>query len=271
MKKIFSVILSLMFLIMPLSSVMAMDSGKQMVAIGSNLSEEQRKTVYDYFGVEEGSVNEVYITIDDERQYLEDVDASKMGSKSISSIYIETKNEGDGLDISLNNIDWITEDIYRNALLTVGIKDAKIVIAAPFSVSGTAALTGVYKAYEQMSGENVSEEAKEAATEEIVTTGELSDDIGSEDAAKLVNELKLVIDDIKNMDDEQAKEKIKEVAEELNITLTDEQTGQLLDLVRSLEDVDFSGVADELKNISDQFTDLGIWDKIVNFFKGLFN
>ena len=57
----------------------------------------------------------------------------------------------------------------------------------------------------------------------------------------------------------------------MNITLTDEQLTQLLDLVRSLEGVDFSGVMDELKNISNQFSDLGIWDKIVNFFQGLFN
>ena len=122
-----------------------------------------------------------------------------------------------------------------------------------------------------MSGETVSEEAKEAATEELVTTGELSDDIGSEDASQLVNELKLSIDDFKNMDDEQVKEEIKNIADGMNISLTDEQLDQLLDLVRSLENVDFSGVMDELKNISNQFADLGIWDKIVNFFKGLFN
>ena len=31
--------------------------------------------------------------------------------------------------------------MYRNALVTAGIKDAKIVVAALFQVSGTAALT----------------------------------------------------------------------------------------------------------------------------------
>ncbi len=271
MKKILSFILSFVMIMVPLANVFAVEPGKQMVAIGGDLNASQRQTVYDYFGVSEGSVDEITVTHDDEKQYLQDVDPSRIGSNSISSIYIETKNEGDGLDIELHNIDWLTEDIYQNALLTVGIKDAKIVIAAPFNVSGTAALTGVYKAYEQMTGETVSDEAKEAATEELVTTGELSDDIGSEDASKLVNELKLSLDDLKNMDDEQAKEEIKNIADGMNITLTDEQLTQLLDLVRSLEGVDFSGVMDELKNISNQFSDLGIWDKIVNFFQGLFN
>ena len=117
-----------------------------MVAIGSNLSGDQRKTVYDYFGKEEGDVNEVDITIEDEKKYLENVDPSRIGSNSLSSIYILTRDKGEGLDIELHNIDWLTKDIYENALTTVGITDAKIVIASPINVSGTAALTGVYKA-----------------------------------------------------------------------------------------------------------------------------
>ena len=270
MKIVIGLIMSLMILTVPLSNVLAINAGQEMVAIGSNLTDEQRKTVYDYFEKEENSVNEVDITIDDEKKYLENVDPSRIGSKSLSSIYILTRDKGEGLDITLHNIDWLTKDIYENALTTVGITDAKIVIASPINVSGTAALTGVYKAYEQMSGEKVPEETKQAATEELVTTGELSDDIGSDDAANLVNELKLSMDDIKDADDSTVKEKIKEIADEKNITLTDDQVEKLLKLARNLENVDLSSVSEQLQNISDKFNDSGLWDKIVNFVKGLF-
>ena len=38
--------------------------------------------------------------------------------------------------------------MYINALATAGVKDASVYVTAPFSVSGTPALTGIIKAYE---------------------------------------------------------------------------------------------------------------------------
>ena len=49
------------------------------------------------------------------------------------------------------NINWVTDAMYTNALITAGVKDAEIQITAPFKVSGTAALTGLMKAYETAS------------------------------------------------------------------------------------------------------------------------
>jgi len=271
MKKLISIMLVFIVIVMPISSVMAIEAGKSMIAIGGDLTDSERAKVYEYFNVDESNVSEVDINIEDEKKYLESVDPSKIGSKSLSSIYVETKNEGDGLDIELNNIDWLTEEIYKNALITVGITDAKIIIAAPFNVSGTAALTGVFKAYEQLSGQEVSEDAKQTATEELVTTGNLSDDIGSEDAAAVVNDIKLAMSEIKDMDDESVKEEIENIANEHNVTLSSKQIEELLKLARSFENVDLSSVYNELKNISDKFGDSGFWDKLVEFFKGLFN
>lgn len=67
---------------------------------------------------------------------------------------------GSGLDIKTYNVDFCTEEMYRNVLTTVGITDAKIIVASPSVVSGTAALTGVYKAYESLTGNILSEYAK---------------------------------------------------------------------------------------------------------------
>ena len=57
-----------------------------------------------------------------------------------------------GITVETHNIDWVTGDMYRGALLTAGIYDANIIVAAPFDVSGTAALLGIYKAYEDITG-----------------------------------------------------------------------------------------------------------------------
>ena len=63
-------------------------------------------------------------------------------------------------------------------------------VAGPFPISGTAALVGAMKAYGEMTGEGVDEASSDAATNELVATSELANDIGKEKAAQLVALLK---------------------------------------------------------------------------------
>lgn len=42
--------------------------------------------------------------------------------------------------------------MYKNALTTAGITDADIIVAGPKPISGTAALVGIFEAYEAMTG-----------------------------------------------------------------------------------------------------------------------
>ncbi|MGL6198062.1 MAG: DUF1002 domain-containing protein [Lachnospiraceae bacterium] len=250
--------------------------GTEMIAVGADHTDEQRNKVYEYFGIErDGTISETVVTNADERSYLLDyISESKIGTKSYSSVYIKVTEEGDGLNLSLHNISWLTEDAYINALTTVGITDADIVIASPISVSGTAALTGIYMAYENESGEVLDADVKDVATEELVTTGELSDEIGSEEAAGIVNEIKRQADEINEMEDEEATETIGEIADANDITLTEDQLAKLLTLVRSYDKIDLSGVQDKLDEISEKLGTIsvdtgGIWDSIKGFFSGI--
>lgn len=70
------------------------------------------------------------------------------------------------MEVQTHNISRITDEMYLNALMTAGVKDAKVYVTAPFEVSGTAALTGLMKAYETTSGEKISEDVKKVANEE---------------------------------------------------------------------------------------------------------
>ena len=237
------------------------DNGMTRAVIGADLNEDQVAAVYQAFGVERGSCIEMKVTNAEERQYLEGyVDSSLIGTRSISSVYVQLLSDGSGMDVTTSNITWCTPEMYISALATAGITDAKVV-AAPFEVSGTAALTGVYKAYEDMTGKKLDDVAKLVSTQELTITGELANEIGSMDSTSIVNDLKLMLDETKNMTDDQIKQEIIEIAKQYNVTLTDAQINQLIALCRSLEKLDGDAlksrveeVQNTLKKVSDAKT-----------------
>lgn len=108
-------------------------------------------------------------------------------------------------------------------------------ISAPYDVSGTGALTGIYKAYEDITGKGLSELAKLAGAEELVLTGELSEYIGSREATEIIKELKKTLDRAENMSDEEVKEEILKIAKAYNVELTSSQLKQVLSLARKLQ------------------------------------
>jgi len=171
------------------------------------------------------------------------VDESLIGTRSISCVYVELLPEGSGMDVTTSNITWCTGEMYISALATAGITDARIIVAAPFEVSGTAALTGVYKAYEDMTGKKLDDLAKLVSTQELTITGELANEIGGMDSTSIVNDLKLMLDETQKMTDDEIRAEIIDIAGRYNVSLTNTQIQQLIDLCRSLEGLD----ADSLK------------------------
>lgn len=297
MRKTMAVALLLLLCIMLLPSAALADeegeavltpaeSGEMRVTIGANLDETQIAQIYKDFGVERGSVTEITVTNADERAYLEGIAPErKIGSVALSCIYIKTLPEGEGLKISTNNINWCTSDMYTNALITAGITDAEVKVSAPFDVSGTAALAGIYKAYEDITGTTLSEIAKTIGVEELVTTGELAEYIGSEEATQIVNELKNILDQTQNMTDDEVRAEIKGIAEAYNVSITDAQVDQLLSLCRSLEKLDIAQLQDKLvsltktlegaKKVESKLTEFAnsiktFFEKVADFFARLF-
>ena len=251
MKKIVCVVLALC-LTASLCTAFADSEHESRAVIGANLTDEQISAIYGVFGVKRGDVKEMTITNADEREYLEGyVDESLIGTKSISCVYIELFNDGDGLDVTTNNITWCKPEMYVNALATAGITDAKVIVAAPFNVSGTAALTGVYKAYEDITGQKLVENAKLVGTQELAVTSDLANEIGSYDSTSIVNDLKGMLNETKDMSDSQLRDEIGKIAKEYKTTLTDKQTDQLVSLCRSMEKMDTGELmqrVDDVKN-----------------------
>ena len=297
MKKTIAAVLTLLlcFMILPSAAfadeegdavLTPADSGEVRVTIGANLDEAQIAQIYKDFGIERGSVTEITVTNADERAYLEGIAPErKIGSVALSCIYIKTLEEGEGLKISTNHINWCTSEMYMNALITAGITDAEVKVSAPFDVSGTAALTGIYKAYEDITGTTLSEIAKTIGVEELVTTGELAEYIGSNEATQIVNELKKILDQTQNMTDDEVRAEIKGIAEAYNVSITDAQVDQLLKLCRSLEKLDVAQLQEKLvsltktlegaKQVESKLSEFAagvknFFGKVANFFSRLF-
>ena len=287
MKKVVSVILAAV-LLTSVCAAFAIEKGESRAVIGADISAEQKAAVYSSFGVEQGAVSELTVTNAEERSYLDGlVDPSIIGTRSISCVYIEILGEGDGLEVSTSNISWCTKDMYINALVTAGIDDAKVIVTSPISgISGTAALTGIYKAYEDITGQQLDEVAKLAGTQELVITAELADEIGSYDAVLIVNELKLILDQTVNMTDDEVRAEIEYVADQYDITVSEGQKDQLVKLCRSLEKLNPEQLKEKVESVQNTLKKLAsaketaanvsesvkkFFDAVSNFFTKLFS
>ncbi len=247
MKKIVCIVLCLVTLLTLSAPAFAVNQSR--AVIGADLNPMQADMVYAAFGLRRGDVIELTVTNAEERRYLEGfVDSRVIGTRSISSVYVELLPPGSGMSVTTSNISWCTGDMYISALGTAGITDARIVVAAPFEVSGTAALAGVYKAYEDMTGVRLDDLAKLVSTQELTVTGDLAQQIGSMDSTSIVGDLKLMLNETKNMSDEEIIGVIDGLAGQYNVSLTDTQKRQLVSLCRSLEQLN----PDQLKSRVEQ-------------------
>ena len=260
------------------------ETHEAVVSLGKNLSEEQRKEMLNLFGANENA-KIIEVTNEEEREYLgEFIDEKLLGTRAISSVYVEKLPEGEGIMVDSRNITWVTNDMYRNAIVTAGIKDAKIVVAAPFQVSGTAALTGIMKAFEDLTGEEITEVEKKIASEEIAKTATLGSEIGQEEAEELITNIKMYV--VKNNVKRKGsiKKVVEEMADDLGIELTKEQMDQIVSLMKGISklNLDIDEIKGQLQDISgkiDKITQQNIeirsvleriLDAIVNFFSKIF-
>lgn len=279
-RKIFAYIL---IMILALSAVTFADAeyNDKVIVLGKNLSPEQRSEMLNEFNVDE-SVRILEVSNEEEREYLgKHIDEKLLGTRALSSVSVEKLSEGEGITVESNNITWVTNDMYRNALITAGISDAKIMVSSPVKVSGTAALTGVIKAFEEITGEEVTEKEKEIASEEIAKTAILGNEIGQEEAEELMSNIKMYV--VKNnVKNKGSIEKVAEqMADDLGITLSQDQMDEISSLMKQISklNLDIDVIKDQLKdisgkidNITEQNIELGsILQRVLDFVTDIFN
>lgn len=213
--------------------------GEQVVTLGKDLSPQQRQEMLDLFGVDEQEVTILEVTNAEEREVLGDLlSPAVIGSRAISSAKITLAEKGHGLSVETHNITWVSKSMYVNALLTAGVEDADVMVAAPFPVSGTAGLTGIIKAFEAATDGQLDEKRVAVANEEMVTQAQLGERLGDpEAAAELMARLKEALGN-QTLSEDQLRNLIINVAGDLNLQLTDSEIASLLSILQKLQQLD---------------------------------
>lgn len=247
MKKLITLLFSAVLLLsMPVmaaevdqSRIVNIDASKSIITLGADLSAEQRATVLSLMDVTEADLANyqvVTITNDMEHQYLDAyMDASVIGSKSLSSVKITPAESGHGVLVTTKNINYCTTGMYRNALLTAGVSDADILVVGPTEISGTAALIGAIKGYEAMSGESVSDTTLDTAMNELITTGEIAmQDADSQDIEELIAFVKAKVAAGGLDSDDQIRSAIEEGEDKFGVTLTEDEINQIIAIMQKI-------------------------------------
>lgn len=260
--------------------------GKPYLALGADLNSKQKATVLELLGVDEADLENytvVTVTNKEEHEYLGDyLSDSVIGTKALSSVLVKQAEKDTGIGVTTQNINYCTDVMYCNALVTAGIEDADVVVAGPFPLTGTAALVGTIKAYAAMTGTEVSKESIDAATNELVLTGMLSEELeeelgDSEESKETAGELmalvkqKVVEEGLTKKEDIVAA--VAESCEQLDIQVSDDTKEQIASVMGKISklDLNLNTLKTQAKDLYNKLADLnidtdGLWDKIVNFF-----
>ncbi len=228
----------------------------RVVTLGADLSKEQMNTMLRYFKVNADEVEIMYITNEDEREHLSDyVPLSQIGTRTVSCAYVRPTDSG-GIKVRTANLNWVTGNMIASTLSTSGVKNCEVIAACPFEVSGTGALTGIQMAYEKASGEKLDEEKKQIATEEIVVTGNLADEVGKNDATTVINQSKMEVIENNVQNADEIYNIVQNIAQQNNVTVDQEQLDQIVALLEQIAEQGYvyEDVKDTLEHVDENVT-----------------
>ncbi len=245
----------------------SVDKSQIYLALGSDLTSSQLATVMSLMGLagtDTSAYNVVNITNAEEHQYLDSyISPSVIGTKSLSSVLVKPAESGHGINVVTHNINYCTEGMYKNALLTAGVEDADIIVAAPTSISGTAALIGALKAYAKMTDTTLNTQALDTSLDELVTTGELEEaaaaanGASSEEVEELLSYIKQEIAKRDLSSKEAIEEAVRESIEDYNkgkstkIELSDAEIAKIVSLMEKINELglDYNTLIDQAESL----------------------
>lgn len=233
--------------------------------LGSSLSEDQKNQTLKKLGYNASTdtkelktmTPDVYSKImnvanDSSLQLYSSAKIQKLGDKSPLEVKIETPE----------NITKVTQDMYRNAAVTLGMEHAKITVAAPIPVTGESALAGIYYSLEA-NGAKVPQANKDLAQEELKALS----DINAENKDKSdydANKLNVALADIKsglakakeskgNLTEEDVRKIVEDTLKnyKLDQVITGNQINIIINFALNLSKSDILSNADFTKTLND--------------------
>ena len=206
----------------------------KVVTLGADLSDAQKQTMMKYFNVSADQVQILTVTNQDEHNHLDNIaPQEQIGSHTLSCAYVKPTQSG-GIKVRTANLNWVTGNMIATSLSTSGVKNCEVIAACPMEVSGTGALTGIQMAYEKASGEKLDATKTKLANQEIVTTGELADKVGKDQATTVVNQSKMDViqNGVQNVDEIQ--NIVINVANQNNISVSQDDIDKIVSLLQQI-------------------------------------
>jgi uncharacterized protein YpuA (DUF1002 family) len=257
-RKFLAVLTSVICLAAAVPSASVLADGQKVLTLGADLDDQQRTAILNYFGVNGQNIQTLTITNQDERDHLGSyVPLEQIGTRTYSCALVSPTNSG-GIQVKTANLSWVTSNMIAATLSTSGVVNCDVLAAAPFEVSGTGALTGILMAYESAVGETLDETKKEVATQELITTTTIANNIGQIEATEIVNESKVQVIQGDVISDNDIDVIINEVAADQNVSLTDEDRELLKDLLAQIaqQDYDYQEMKETLDRVETNMNEL---------------
>ncbi len=230
--------------------------------------------------------NTKVVTASQVNQIAKNITGRTYNSNQIFSCALVDLSYSQGIKIIVDSskINTVTSKMYANALKSTGITNGYVVVTSPVSATGESALTGVLESYEVAVGTSIPEEAKKAATEELYTETQIANQTGqsTDKIAELFDQAQQEVQKQNLQDPTQIKTIVINVANSMNINLTDSQAQDIANALANSQKVQSSltdfknqlqaatqqasqsqGILNQIKNYLQSFVDY-----IMSFFGG---
>lgn len=229
----------------------AMADASKVVTLGADLTDEQKNTMMNYFKADASQVQVISVTNQDEHDLLgKYIPSEQIGTRTLSCAYVKPTQSG-GIKVRTANLNYVTCNMIATALSTAGVTNCEVVAACPYEVSGTGALTGVMKAYESASGQELDSTKKDLAAKEVVVTGDVAQQVGQDNATNIINQAKMQIigDNIQNADE--IYNIVYNIAEQNGVSLSQDEIDTIVSLLQQIaqQNYDIQEMKKTLANI----------------------
>lgn len=262
--------------------------------LGYSLDDSQKALTLQYLGYDSNKDTSLKTLTTASYAKIMDV-ADDSSIQLYSSVKIKKLGASKGLTVSIatpDNITKVTQDMYRNAAVTLGIEHAEITVAAPIAVTGESALAGIYYSLEE-NGATVPTENKQLAQEELKALS----DINAENSGKTgysADQLNVALTDIKTAvakgGSHLSESEVRKIVEDtlknykLSDVMSNEQVTLIVNFAINLSKssvIDSSGFTKTLSSLKNSivskagttFNNINVnfdTDKVINEGKGLF-
>jgi len=142
----------------------------QTITLGESLSDAQRTQMLDLFKASPDD-KVITITMSDTLEAMAGISMEGNITSAFSSTALRCRKLGEGLDVTTSNINLVTPDLYAIALVTAGIGDATLIVAAPVEAParGMTALAGIFKTWDiaPCASGDTSKERQQLALQEL--------------------------------------------------------------------------------------------------------